>query len=97
MLRVGWFCFTLVVVRELRNNNSGITEKIMRFDRTEKNICLLLYISFELRCLLPFSVAWKEEQLAHFPTRYHTHMYVFAPKRISLPSLWVVQYEFRAD
>ena len=44
------------------------------------NLFLLLYIWYELRCILPPSVAWGGELLAKMPT-------ALAQNRISLPSL----------
>ena len=48
----------------------------------------LLYISFDLRCILSFSVAWEGEQLADMSTAVSnsaSYPHVFAHKYISLP------------
>ena len=53
-------------------------------------LCPLKDISFELRCLLSFSVAWKGEQLADMSTALSNPVscpLVFAHKRFSLLSL----------
>ena len=51
---------------------------------------VLVYISFELRCLSSFSVAWEGEQLADMSTAFSNYVscpHVFAHERIPLPSL----------
>ena len=59
-----------------------------------------LYISFELRCLLSFSVAWEGELVADMSTvisDFVSRPHVFAHKRVSLPSVWVLLYAFPDD
>ena len=54
------------------------------------NLIFLLYISFELRCLLVFSVAWEGELVADMSTAisdFVSRPHVFDHKRVSLPSL----------
>ena len=57
------------------------------------NLIFLLYISFELRCLLVFSVAWEGELVADMSTAisdFVSRPHVFDHKRVSLPFFTVV-------